>query len=331
MTTEDRIGYNIRYNEAKLPGRADRLKTLSESIMATVKRLKVVRWYLTDATDATMRRNVPARTPGAVKVTEEGSTYFVVWKVGGKTMREATGLTDKRAAQAYLAQWITAREHGRTGLLDPYRKHLDRATEDHLADYLVTLRDLSDAHRREVERVCRLFIQTAGVTKLRDFTPARVTEYLTAHAASASTRNKHRVYLSGFCSFLFSGDRIPSNPIDRVERPRAGAAEPESRTRRSYTVDELRRLMTSAREYPPPAMSPFLSGQVPGIAVWVFVSVPPFRMEAKPIVPRWRRLYRLAYQQNPSRQKEAKWSPPGPLFDAFVVGLFLVLAIGYMA
>jgi hypothetical protein len=52
-------------------------------------------------------------------------------------------------------------------------------------------------------------------------------------------------------------------------------------------------------------------------------------MDAKPIVPRWRRLYRLAYQQEPSRPKEAKWSPPGPLFDAFVVGLFLVLAVGY--
>jgi hypothetical protein len=76
-------------------------------------------------------------------------------------------------------------------------------------------------------------------------------------------------------------------------------------------------------------VSPFLSGQGLGIAVWFFVSVPPFRMEAKPIVPRWRRLYGLAYQQKPSGQQEAKWSPPGPLFDAFVVGLFLVLAVGY--
>lgn len=54
-------------------------------------------------------------------------------------------------------------------------------------------------------------------------------------------------------------------------------------------------------------------------------------MDAKPVLPRWKRLYRLAYRQERSRQKEPKWTPPGPLFDAFVVGLFLVLAIGYMA
>jgi hypothetical protein len=52
-------------------------------------------------------------------------------------------------------------------------------------------------------------------------------------------------------------------------------------------------------------------------------------MDAKPVLPRWRRLYRLAYGHRNVRRKPGEWSPPGPLFDAIVVGLFLVLAVGY--
>jgi hypothetical protein len=53
-------------------------------------------------------------------------------------------------------------------------------------------------------------------------------------------------------------------------------------------------------------------------------------MDAKPVLPRWRRLYELTYHQEKVRRKPGEWSPPGPLFDAFIVGLFLVLAIGYV-
>ena len=97
-----------------------------------------------------------------------------------------------------------------------------------------------------------------------------------------------------------------------------------------------RRVTADAARFPglyaaTPAHVSRLSGQATRFAVWVFVSVPPVRMEAQPLVPRWRLLYLLEYNQQPVLLKEPTWAPPGPLFDAFVVGLFLVLAIGYMA
>src|SRR5262245_41066938 len=101
-------------------------KAQGNSTMATVKKLSKVRWYIKDTTHPKGRREVRAGTPGAVKVKVTESVYFIVFKEGGKTKRESTGLTDKRAAQAYLAKWITAREHGRVGLIDPHKEHLDR-------------------------------------------------------------------------------------------------------------------------------------------------------------------------------------------------------------
>jgi len=55
-------------------------------------------------------------------------------------------------------------------------------------------------------------------------------------------------------------------------------------------------------------------------------------MDAKPVVPRWKRLYELTYRQKRPKQKDGdEWSPPGPLFDAILFGLLVVLAIGYFA
>jgi len=216
--------------------------------MATVKKLKFTRYVLPDPTDAKKVRYVNAGTSGAKKISEEGNTYFIVWKESGKQKKEATGLTDKRAAQAFLAQWITAREHGRTGLVDPFKTHLDRLVIEHLDDYLQGMTD--GTHKKEVSRVIRNVIEKTGSVKLRDVTADKITDYLTAHPASVGTRIKHRVYLSGFFAYLFRLNRVPANVTDRVAMPTTRSDEKPRRVRRPYTLAELQRLMRAACEYP---------------------------------------------------------------------------------
>src|SRR5689334_12008602 len=110
--------------------------------MATVKRLVYTRWAIPDPTDPKKKTYVKAGTPGAVKVKELGDTYFVIWKEGGKTRREATGLTDGRKAIKYLDQWNDARELGRVGGAD-YRRHMDKPITDHLAEYIAAVSEAS--------------------------------------------------------------------------------------------------------------------------------------------------------------------------------------------
>jgi integrase len=194
---------------------------------------------------------VKAGTLGAEKVTETGSTYFIVWKEAGRTKREATGLTDKRAAQKYHAEWLTARERGQVGLTDPFKVHLDRPAGDHLAEYVAAVRD---DRGRSAEYVAKLgkelgnILSAARVTQLRDLSADRVREYLSGLKVKATTKNKHRTYLFTFCKWLVKRDRLPSNPIDKVDTARRQAE--EKRRRRSLKPKELRSLLSAVSTYP---------------------------------------------------------------------------------
>ncbi len=220
--------------------------------MATVRRLKYTRYVVPDPNDAKKTVYVSAKTPGAKKITENGGTYFVVYKQDGKTRRVATGLTDKGAAQQYLATWNQARERGETGVTDPFRVHLDRPVTGHVNDYLQTLSGRSDQYQKEVRRVLGKVAGLKGVVRLRDVTTEVVTRYLDGMTAGVVTRRLHRSYLSGLFAFLRRLKRVPHNSIDDVPVPKESAKDRVTtpRVRRAYTVAELRKLLTAARDYP---------------------------------------------------------------------------------
>jgi integrase len=220
--------------------------------MATVKKLRYTRYVLPDPSDVKKLLYVNAKTPGAKKITEEGTTYFVVWKEGGKTKREATGLTDKTAAQAYLSNWHKARERGQVGVTDPYKNHLDRPITEHVDEYLKTLTGRSDQYQREVKRVLGIIIKATKAQTLRDMTTERIRSYLDGMSAGRVTRALHRSYVGGLFSWLAMNDRVPVNIIDRVPVPSENDKDRKKlpRQRRAYTVSELRQLLTAAREYP---------------------------------------------------------------------------------
>ncbi|MBA4068044.1 MAG: hypothetical protein C0501_30940 [Isosphaera sp.] len=229
--------------------------------MPFLTKLSVTRYI--DPTDPRKKRRVPAGTPGAVKKVEETRTYFIVDKSGGKVRRVNTGMTDRRAADKFYADWLTAKERREVGLSDPHERDKDRPVLDHLADYLATLRGAtrSPQHHQEVERVLRLVFAAGAddrgrevlpaVGTLRDLTADRVQQYLNRMTAAAGTRNKHRTYVVGFCNYLVGAGRLPHNPITRHSVRRAVArGEGEKRRRRALRPAELRRLVQAAHDYP---------------------------------------------------------------------------------
>jgi integrase len=164
----------------------------------------------------------------------------------------ATGVGCRRAAEALLRQFHENRDRGVAGILDPRRPLLDRPAADWLADYLTDLvgRDTSPHYVGEVGRVLRLMLAATGAGPVREFTPARVRDYLAAAKQSAATRNMHRAYAGGFFSFL-TGDGRPYEtcPFTRHSVPLLKAGQ-RRQARRAFTVGELRKLLAAADDYP---------------------------------------------------------------------------------
>ncbi|MFO0852411.1 MAG: tyrosine-type recombinase/integrase [Gemmataceae bacterium] len=216
-----------------------------------------------DPTDPKKKRRATSSTPGAIKKTEETRTYYIVDKSDGKVSRVNTGMTDKRAAEKYYADWLTAKERGQVGLTDPYKQHKDGTILDHLADHLKTLRanTRSTAYHEEVERELKNVFKARhddqgrevlpAVKTLRDLTAGRVQQYLDWMTAAHGTKNKHRTYLVGFFNFLVAAERLPHNPITKHTVRRAKPkGEAERRRRRAMRVSELRTLVQAAYDYP---------------------------------------------------------------------------------
>lgn len=223
---------------------------------ARIVKVNVTRWVLPDPTDPTnpkLYRHVAAGTPGAVKVKTQSGTWYLEFKEGGVKKRIATGLTDKRAATKYLSDWHKAREHGQVGLTDPHRKHLDGPIREHVAAYLQTLRgrDVSPEYVKQVEWVLNKLIDAHKLTVLRDLTGEVIQSYFaTMTTQSGTTKNRHRAYLTGFCTFLTSptNRRMPSSPMEGVKTFEQTAH--EARSRHPYSVRELVALVDAVRRYP---------------------------------------------------------------------------------
>lgn len=215
--------------------------------MATLTKITVTRRVVPHPTKLGKWRQVPPGTPGAVMRPFKSKNYSIVDKSGGRVRKINTRCTDLRAAQAVLTKYNQNQERGEQGLTDPRAKSLNKPISEHVAEFMGTLTKRSDTHRGEVRRV--LALATKEMATLKDFTAEKITGYL-HRTPSAATGNKHRAYLSAFSNYVYRMDYTATNPIDRVDRLVPGDEEPEARTRRPYTEDELRRLMTAARTYP---------------------------------------------------------------------------------
>jgi integrase len=177
----------------------------------------------------------------------------------------ALGVKDKRAALSMLRDYEVSKDRGEAGILDPRKPALDRPAGDWLADYLYDLRGrTSPEHADEVERVLRHVLTFTGVGPIRELTPTKMAAYLSALTCSAATRNKQRVYLSGFCSHLTdpsdTAKPFAVSPVTRQSVPRVKQTAKKA-SKRPLSVAELARLLDAAERYPTVAVSTNTGGR----------------------------------------------------------------------
>lgn len=215
--------------------------------MAALVKLIVTRWV-----DPRTKARVPAGTMGAKKIKDKTDHYYIVDKSDGRVKRTNTHCSDYRAAQAVLTEYHRLQERGIAGLTDPFKPHLDRPILDHLAEYVVVVRERvrTTAYPATVERELKRMFTACNIEYLRDLTAEKVQGYLVNWEVKAATKNRTRSYLYSFYQWLVRRDRVATNIVDRVDTAKPKQGEQEKRRRRAMKLKELRRLISAVNRFP---------------------------------------------------------------------------------
>ena len=196
-------------------------------------------------------------TPGAVKQQIESLKWYGCYKYGKRKVMVPLA-SDKQSSQAKLADIIRCRERGQAGLVNPYKQHLERLIEEHMMEYVASLREEGKTSYfiGEKERILKTIFKKTGMKKLADLTSERLDRYLTGMVknrgvdcglpVAATTKVVHRSAAISFANWLKSKKRLPDNPLENVTKPKGKTV----RNRRSLTKHEIQRILSAARERP---------------------------------------------------------------------------------
>jgi integrase len=192
------------------------------------------------------QKQVPAGTPGAVKVTEE-STHWYAYRRDGTKQTKVKLYTDRAASLTRLAKMNVALERGDAEMTDPRKEHLTRRAGEHLEEFLPVMRakGKSEKDKNRKEAILRAFVGT--LTTLADLTHAAVDRYLASVTGSTGNKKKHLSAISVFVTWLRKKDRIADNPLARVDVPSGGK---KTKERRALSVPLIQKLLDSARRRP---------------------------------------------------------------------------------
>ena len=194
---------------------------------------------------------------GAVKHQIESLRWYGCWKDGTRKIMVPLA-NDKQASQAMLTDIIRRRERGEAGMVNPFKQHLDRAIEEHMIEYVASLREEGKTlfYIGEKERILKIIFKTTGMKILADLNAERLEKYLTGmvksrgidrgQSVAPNTKVIHRTAAISFANWLKRKERIPENPFGNVFKPKGKTV----RDRRSLTRDEIQKLLSATRERP---------------------------------------------------------------------------------
>jgi len=226
----------------------------------------VAEW--TDRTGKKRSAVVVAGAGGSLRVRSEAATWTAKYRDADGVVREiSTGCRDKQSAQAKLTALERTADRIRSGALSRVDAEVaDWQTvplADHIADYLADLRDRGvNADRAKTsETYLTADAEGCGFRHLRDFSADALRRWLRSDSGmSAATYNWHAALWVAFGWWLTgrriegkrrsqTGDRrLSVNPFDgfglKNER------DDRRRVARALTVDEMRRLLATARRRP---------------------------------------------------------------------------------
>jgi len=183
----------------------------------------------------------------------ESSRWWVRYSLAGKTLREGTGLTDKRAAELRAAEIVRRAEMKAAGISDPFEQYATVPLREHVDDFLAELsaRDLSEKYLADRIKCLREFQEASAITRLSDLTPEVVTRWmgqLRGRKLSARSVNRRLAAVRQLGRWLRRARRLAFDPFDGV-KPLNDKTD-RRHVRRALTAVEITRLLDAARERP---------------------------------------------------------------------------------
>jgi len=226
---------------------------------------RLARWRTAKGKTKTAPVVVPTagKFAGQERIVVETPTYFAEYRNGtGLVRRVTTGCRDETAARAVLAELEKRAEKVRAGIItkseDAMTAHQHTPLTEHVAEFVATMRAAgrSEIHVTGTERLIQRVIDEAGFRRLSEIRAEAVERWLGQQAVAtkdkpamaARTRNSYLVALRTFCNWCVERDRLPFNPLAKLDR--ADERSDRRRQRRALTEAELSRLLVTARLRP---------------------------------------------------------------------------------
>jgi integrase len=177
--------------------------------------------------------------------------WTIAYRVAGRRHTERA-FADKAASEQLLADRLREAAREQVGLLDPHRKHRAAAIATHVAAFVA---GIESRHRtgKHVELVrARLDHALAGMgaATIADLDLPRAERFLADMLAhhSPKTRDHYASTLRQFGAWLEDADRLPKNPLRRLQRvSRPGDARLE---RQALTPAQVLQLVAAAEQRP---------------------------------------------------------------------------------
>jgi len=183
----------------------------------------------------------------------QGKTYWVLFYVGGRRHHVSLGTRDRRAADLIAAARVRREEMKRAGITSGFEDHDERPLDDHVKDFLATVRarGVCAKYLADREKCVRAFIAHRGAKKLKDLDLASASAWLNElRATGLSHRSVNTRYaaLAQFGKWLVTARRWAHDPFEGL-RP-LNEAEDQRHVRRALTPEEAGRLLQAAAERP---------------------------------------------------------------------------------
>ena len=200
---------------------------------------------------------------GSERIVTESSTFVANYRDGQGRVREvSTGCKDETAARAVLGELVKRAEKVRSGIITNAENamvdHQHTPLTKHVGDFIATMRAAgrSKIHIKKTERLIQRVLTEAGFRRLPEIRAEAVERWLGEQTKpqsgkptmGARTRNSYLVALRSFCNWCVQRDRLPFNPLAKLDR--ADERSDRRRQRRALTEAELSRLLIVARLRP---------------------------------------------------------------------------------
>ncbi len=214
-------------------------------------------------------RTRQARVTDAGRIATESSTYYAEYRDGAGIVRTtATACKDKGAALTVLSELMRRAEMVRGGVVsateDSIADYRALPLESHIAAYLISLEatGTTKGHIDNVGRYLRGMATECGFDTLAKVDRAAFERSLVrAKSIGISARaqkmklglsnrscNAYRAAWTAFLNWCVANRRLVSNPLAGVGK--ANEKTDPRRQRRSFTEDEMRKLLDAARTRP---------------------------------------------------------------------------------